>query len=89
MHDGAPANCIRAVRDALGNTYHNRWIGRGGLNAWPPHSPDFNHLVLYLWERLNTLVYAAPADMKRHVALWMPVRLSATTRAFFNGRSGT
>jgi hypothetical protein len=30
MHGGAPAHFSRAVRDVLNNTYHDRWIGRGG-----------------------------------------------------------
>jgi hypothetical protein len=45
MHDGAPAHFSRAVRDVLSNTHHDRWIGRGGPTAWPPHStPDLNPL---------------------------------------------
>jgi hypothetical protein len=48
MHDGAPANCSRAVRDVLSNNYHDRWIGRGGPTAWPPWSPDLHHLDFYL-----------------------------------------
>jgi hypothetical protein len=30
--------------------------------AWPPRSPDFNPLDVYLWGHLRTLVYAAPVD---------------------------
>jgi hypothetical protein len=48
----------RAVRDVLNNTYHDRWIGRGGPTAWPPRSPDLNPLYFYLWGHLNTHVYA-------------------------------
>jgi hypothetical protein len=62
MHVDAPAHLSRAVRDVLSNTYHDRWIGTGGLNAWPPRSPDLNHLDFYLWGHLNTLVSAAPVD---------------------------
>jgi hypothetical protein len=40
MHDGAPAHFSRAVRDVLNNTYHDRWIRRGGPTARPPRSPD-------------------------------------------------
>jgi hypothetical protein len=46
MHDGAQAHVSRAVRDVLSNTYHDRWINRGGPTAWPPRSPDLNPLVL-------------------------------------------
>jgi hypothetical protein len=47
----------RAVRDVPSNTYHDRWIGRGGPTAWPPRSPDF-----YLWGHLQTLLYSDPVD---------------------------
>jgi hypothetical protein len=62
MHDGAPAHFSLAVRDVLNNTYHDRWIGRGGPTAWPPRSPDLNPLDFYLWGHLKALVYAAPLD---------------------------
>jgi hypothetical protein len=59
---GAPAHCSRAVPYVLNNTYHGRWIGRGGRTAWPPRSPDFNTLDSYPWRHLKTLVHAAPVD---------------------------
>jgi hypothetical protein len=62
MRDGASAHFSRAVRDVPSNTYHNRWIGREGLTACPPRSPDFNPLHIYLWRHLKALVYAAPVD---------------------------
>jgi hypothetical protein len=62
MHGGALAHFSRALRDVLNNTYHDRWIGRGVPTAWPPRSPDLNHLEIYLWGHLKTLVYAAPVD---------------------------
>jgi hypothetical protein len=31
----------------------------GGPTAWPPRSPDFNPLDVYLWDHLNTANYAA------------------------------
>jgi hypothetical protein len=52
----------RALAHALNNTYHDRWIGRGGPTAWPPRSTDLNPLDFYLCGHLNTLVYAAPVD---------------------------
>jgi hypothetical protein len=92
MHDGAPAHFSRAVRAVLNNTHHDRWIGRRGPIAWPPRSPDLNPLSFYLWGHLNVLLYAAAVDNeeKRHftIALWMPVRLSATTPASLNGSRG-
>jgi hypothetical protein len=65
MHDGASAHFSRAVRQVLNNTYHDRWIGRGGPTAWPPPSPDLNPLHFYLWRHLKTLVYAAPVDNEK------------------------
>jgi hypothetical protein len=63
-------SCMMVLRHILAvlckmsssNTYHYRWIGRGGPTAWPPRSPDLNPLDLYLWGHLETLVYAAPVD---------------------------
>jgi hypothetical protein len=60
IHVGAPAHFSRAVRDVLSNTYHDRWIGRGGPTAWPPRSPDLNPLDFYRWGHLKPLLYAAP-----------------------------
>jgi hypothetical protein len=46
----------RAVRNVLSNTYHDRWIGRGGLSAWPPRPLDLNPMGFYLWRCLKTPV---------------------------------
>jgi hypothetical protein len=62
MHDGAPAHFSRAVRDVLNNTYVDKWTGRAGTTARPPRSSHLNPLHFYLWEHLEPLVYAAPAD---------------------------
>jgi hypothetical protein len=63
IHDCVPAHFSRTVRDVLSNTYHDRWICRGGPTAWPPGStPDLNLLNFYLWGHLKALVYAAPVD---------------------------
>jgi hypothetical protein len=65
MHDGASAHFSRAVRNVLNNSYHDRWIDRGGPTAWPPCStPDLNPLDFYVRGHLNTLVYAALVDNK-------------------------
>jgi hypothetical protein len=65
IRDGAPVHFSRAVRDVLNNTYHDRWIGRGGPSAWPPRSPELNPPDFYLWGHLKTLVYAAPVDNEK------------------------
>jgi hypothetical protein len=62
MNDDAPAHFRLTVRDILKNTYHDRWIGRGGPTAWPPRSPDFNPPDFHLRGHLKPLVYAAPVD---------------------------
>jgi hypothetical protein len=59
MHDGAPAHFSRALRDVLNNTYHGRWIGRGGPTAWLLRSTNLNPLDCYLWGHLRTREYAA------------------------------
>jgi hypothetical protein len=81
MRGAALAHFSRAVRDILNNAYHARLIGRGGPSAWPQRSPDLNPLDFHPWEHLNSLVCAAPVDNERHIALWVPVRLSATAPA--------
>jgi hypothetical protein len=85
MHDSAPAHFSRAVRDVLNNTYHDQWIGRGGSTAWPPRSPDLNPLDFYLWGHLKPVCIKLLLKTKRHltIAMWMPVRLSATTPGIF------
>jgi hypothetical protein len=62
---GPPVHFSRPVRDVLNNTGHDRLIGRKGRIAWPPRSPDFNHVEFYLWGHLKTVVYAAPVDKRR------------------------
>jgi hypothetical protein len=62
VYGGAPAQFSRAVRDVLNNTYHGRWIGRGGPTAWPPRSSDFNPVDFYLYGHLKTLVCVVPVD---------------------------
>jgi hypothetical protein len=84
-HDGSPAHFSRAVRDGLNNTCHDRRISSEGPTAWPPRSPDLNVPDFYLWRHLNT-----PLATKSHftIALWMPIRLSATASASLNACGG-
>ncbi|KAJ4438173.1 hypothetical protein ANN_14112 [Periplaneta americana] len=60
LHDGAPAHFSRTARRYLDRRFPDRWIGRGGLIAWPPRSPDLNPLDFYLWGHLKSLVYSSP-----------------------------
>lgn len=44
QHDGAPPHFSLQVREHLNNEFPNRWIGRGGTQAWPARSPDLTVL---------------------------------------------
>lgn len=57
QHDGAPPHFSRRVRNFLNNRFPDRWIGRGGPQAWPPRSPDLNPLDYCLWGWMKSLVY--------------------------------
>jgi hypothetical protein len=81
---GACMMVLCAVRDVPSKTYHDCRIGRGGPTAWPPRSPDLNSLDFYLWGHLKTLVLLLTTKRHFTVALWLPVRLSATTPASLN-----
>jgi hypothetical protein len=56
MKGNAPTHSDRAVRDVLCDTYHGSWKGGGGPTAWPPRSPDFNRLHVFILRSLNTCV---------------------------------
>jgi hypothetical protein len=70
----------RAVRDVLRNTYHNRWMRRGGLTACPPSSPVLINLDFYRWGHLRI-------ERARHHHI-VNVRLSTTTPASMSGSGG-
>ncbi|KAJ8888955.1 hypothetical protein PR048_008449 [Dryococelus australis] len=52
LQDGAPAQFRITVRRYL-YVFPGRWIGRGGLVAWPSRSADLNPLDFYLWRHLK------------------------------------
>jgi hypothetical protein len=60
QHDGAPARYGEDIGQWLNATYTGRWIGRGGLIAWPPRSPDLTPIDIFLWGHLKEQVYAVP-----------------------------
>jgi hypothetical protein len=62
MHHEDPAHFDRSVRDHLNKQFHERWIGHGGPESWPPRSPDLTPLGFYLWGHLKTVVYATPVN---------------------------
>ncbi|XP_076668214.1 uncharacterized protein LOC143368893 [Andrena cerasifolii] len=65
QHDGAGPHYAANVRAYLGETFQDRWIGRGGREAhvaWPPRSPDMNPLDFFFWGYLKNEVYRQPED---------------------------
>ena len=56
--------CIRyrEGRQALDETFPNRWIGKGGPVAWPARSSDLMPLNYFLWGAMKNLVYETPVD---------------------------
>src|SRR6195952_3782061 len=62
MHDGAPAYFCLLARDYLNRVFPDRWIGRGGPQAWPPTSPDMNPLDFCVWGYVKSLVYTTPVE---------------------------
>ena len=50
------------ARQFLNQHFANKWIGRGGLIAWPARSPDFNPFDFHLWGHLKSIVYATSIE---------------------------
>jgi hypothetical protein len=48
---GLSANYLDAI-------FPNRWLGRDGVLAWPPRSPDTTPLDFFLWGYVKDKVYA-------------------------------
>jgi hypothetical protein len=58
QRDGAPAHYAHIVTEFLDETFPRRWIGRGGLKQWPPHSPNLTSLDFYFWGYVKQIVYS-------------------------------
>ena len=58
QQDGAPPHFALTVCAYLGQTFPNRWIGRGGPLAWPPQSPDLTPCDFWLWGMIKERVYS-------------------------------
>jgi len=58
QHDGAPPHFNQVVKQYLNHKFPNRWIGRGGVQNWPPWSPDLNPLDYHVWGYMKAIVYA-------------------------------
>ena len=57
QQDGAPPHWALEASWALDRTFPAHWIGRNGLIAWPPRSPDLTLLDLFLWGYVKDEVY--------------------------------
>jgi hypothetical protein len=60
QHDGAPAHYGEGVQQWLNATCPGRWIGCGGLIAWPLLLSDLTPMGFFLWGHLKEQVYAVP-----------------------------
>lgn len=67
QQDGAPPHYSREVKDYLNQEFPERWIGRGGPQAWPARSPDLTPLDFYLWGHMKTLVYATKVNSREEL----------------------
>lgn len=65
--DNAPAHFSRAVREYLNNYNLSPWIGRGGVVAWSPRSPDLIPLDYFLWGHMKQKVYATGPNTREEL----------------------
>jgi hypothetical protein len=57
QHDRASPHFSQVVRQYLNHKFPNGWIGRGGTQNWPPHSPDLNPLDCDVSGYMKAMVY--------------------------------
>lgn len=71
QQDGAPAHTSRRAQLTLREMFGDRVIGRGGIEDWPPRSPDLNPLDFFLSGHVKGLVYresvADRADLEARI----------------------
>jgi hypothetical protein len=60
QQDVAPPHWGSDVRQFLGATFLNRWIGKDGLTPWPPKSPDITSLHFFLWGYVKDKLFSTP-----------------------------
>jgi hypothetical protein len=63
----APPHFCDHVRNHLDREMAGRWIGRGGLVAWPPRSPDLTPLDFILWRYVKNIVYQVKINDLQHL----------------------
>jgi hypothetical protein len=74
QHDGAPVHFTNVVREYLGETFGNRWIGRGD-----PCSPDLTPLDFFFWGYMQGLEYETPVETQHDLVARIAVA-AATIR---------
>ena len=68
QHDGALPHYALCSRQVINEIFDEKWIGRGGPVAWPPHSPDLTSpdylLRGFVKERVMAVPPTTPDDNK-------------------------
>ncbi|GFU68761.1 transposable element Tcb2 transposase [Trichonephila clavipes] len=67
QQDGATCHTARATIDLLKDTFGDRLISRFGPVNWPPRSCDLTPLDYFLWDYVNSLVYADKPQKLDHL----------------------
>lgn len=67
QYDGAPPHFSLLVREHFNNEFPNRWIGRGGPQAWPARSPDLTVLDYYVWGNMKQSVYSTEVNTREEL----------------------
>ncbi|GFV52096.1 putative LOC100569746 [Trichonephila clavipes] len=63
----ATCHTARATIDLLKDTFGDRLISRFGPVNWPPRSCDLTPLDYFLWDYINSLVYADKPQTLDHL----------------------
>lgn len=65
QQDRPPPHYGKRVKDYLNVRFDDRWIGRGGLIAWPPRCPDLDTVIFSLGIHKNDYVPKLTRYQKR------------------------
>lgn len=57
QQNGTSSHYRSSVHHHLDRIFRCRWIGSGGLVAWPPILPDLSNFHLYFWGAMKAIVY--------------------------------
>ncbi|GFV48607.1 DUF4817 domain-containing protein [Trichonephila clavipes] len=67
QQDGTTCHTARATIDLLKDTFDDRLISRFGPVNWPPRSCELTPLNYFLWDYVNSLVYADTPQTLDHL----------------------